>query len=429
MNAGAGDPAAVALSVDHLFRRRAGQMVATLVRIFGFDRLALVEDVVQDAMVQALRQWPYRGVPDNPSAWIVQVAKNRALDQLRRETNWSSKRELLARQVERLPVALADDVTFARELHDDQLRLVFACCHPALRRDAQVALTLQLAGGFGAAEAARAFLVRPRAMAQRLVRAKRTLRQERVPLELPPAPELPARLDAVLEVLYLVFNEGHGAHSGDDLVKLDLCREAIRLVLLVCDHPVIAAPKADALAALMLFQGARLATRTDPEGDLLLLAEQDRSLWDRSMLRQAAQLLARSATGDEVSTYHLEAEIAACHALAPDYDGTDWRRILECYDALQRRNPSPVVAVHRLVALAQVAGPAAALAEAGEVEADPTLHSYYPAHVVIGELRAGAGDHSGGRRAIQRALELVASAPVRRHLERRLTTLDGPRPR
>jgi RNA polymerase sigma-70 factor (ECF subfamily) len=264
-------------------------------------------------------------------------------------------------------------------------------------------------------------------MAQRLVRAKRLLRDERVSLELPAADGLPARMDAVLEVLYLLFNEGFGAHAGDDLVRTDLCHEAIRLALLVCEHPVVGAPRADALAALLLFQGARLATRIDPAGDLLLLADQDRSLWDRRMLRQAAQFLARAGRGDALTTYHLEAEIAACHALARDYASTDWRCILECYDALQRRNPSPVVAIHRLVALAAVAGAEAALGDAATLVGEPRLEAYYPAHVVLGELRAAAGDRAGARRSLARAHALAASAPVRRHLQRRMSSLgDDP---
>lgn len=417
-----GCEAEVALSVDHLFRRQAGQMVATLTRIVGVENLDLVEDAVQDALVQALKQWPFHGVPANPRAWIVQVAKNRVVDQLRRRTTWVGKSRQLLHELERLPEGGMDDVAFGRELADDQLRLIFVCCHPALSRDSQVALTLNLVGGFSAEEVARAFLARRPAMAQRLVRAKRRLRDENVRFDMPVAAELEARLSAVLEVLYLMFNEGYGAHSGDDLVRRDLCQEAIRLVLLVCDHPVIAAPEADALAALLLFQGSRLATRVDAEGDLLLLAEQDRSLWDRSMQRQAALFLARAGRGQQLSTYHLEAEIAACHALAPDYEATDWRRILDCYDALVERYPSPVVELNRLVALAEVEGAEAALGPSAEL-ARGALADYYPAHVIRGELLSDLGDRTAAGRSLERALELAASAPVRRHLERRLAAL------
>jgi RNA polymerase sigma-70 factor (ECF subfamily) len=413
----------VALSVDHLFRRHAGQMIATLTRILGVRNLDLAEDAVQDALVKALHQWPYHGVPDNPAAWIVQVAKNRALDRLRRRSTWGRKQDVVVRELERLPRTALDEVTFPTELRDDQLQMIFVCCHPAISRDAQVALTLKLVGGFGVSELARAFLTRPGTMAQRLVRAKKALRTQAVTFEMPEGEALTRRLDPVLEVLYLMFNEGYGAAEGDALVRHDLCREAIRLTLEVCDHPLVGSPKADALAALLLFQGGRLATRADSAGDLLLMAEQNRSLWDREMLRQGVLLLARAGRGDALSTYHLEAEIAACHALARDYESTDWHRILQCYDALRRRNPSPVVAINRLVALAQVEGSEKALSQCVTLLAAPALESYYPAHAIHGELLAGAGDSSAAQAAFARAMELTASAPVRRFLERRAAQL------
>lgn len=413
-------------SVDHLFRKQAGQMVATLTRILGVEHLELVEDSVQDALLHALKRWPYHGVPDNPRGWIVQVAKNRALDRLRRRGTWARKsREWAARLEDLDRVGMPSTnarATYARELADDQLQLVFMCCHPQLGRDAQVALTLNLVGGFSAQECASAFLTRRDTMAQRLVRAKRKLRTADVHFELPTAEELPERLDAVLEVLYLMFNEGHGAHQGADLVRRDLCHEAIRLALLLADHPVTGTPVTDALVALLLFQGSRLDTRVDEAGDLLLMAHQDRSLWDRGLQRQGALFLARAGRGDELSRYHLEAEIASCHALAHHFDATDWLRILECYDELYARHPSPVVELNRLVALAQVNGPEPALAACTRL-LESRLADYYPAHVLRGELLADSGQPAEARSALEQARALTASQPMRRHLDRRLASL------
>ena len=268
-------------SVDHLFRHRAGQMVASLTRIFGLEHIDLVEDAVQDALVRALRLWPYEGTPRNPTAWLIQVAKNRLLDRLRRQSLWRQKQPEAERSIRALREAAADsEPAFAREVRDDQLRMIFTCCHPAIPSESQIALTAKTVGGFSTAEIARAFLCREATIAQRLVRAKRKLRQRAVELEMPPPRELAKRLDPVLEVLYLMFNEGYSALEGEDLVRTDLCHEAIRLVELLAAHPGTAEPRVHALAALFFFQAARLPARADAAGDLLLLAEQDRSLWD-----------------------------------------------------------------------------------------------------------------------------------------------------
>ncbi len=410
----------VSESVEHLFRHRAGQMVSTLTRIFGVEQLDLMEDAVQDALVRALRQWPYRGVPKNPMAWIIQVAKNRALDSLRRQGMWREKEAAVRQSLLRVTDLDADDVGgFAAEVRDDQLRMIFACCHPALSRDSQVALTLKTVGGFSVSELARAFLVRKSTMAQRLVRAKQRLREAAVSLEMPPPGRLATHLDSVLEVLYLMFNEGYSALEGEDLVRRDLCHEAIRLCRLLCHHPIADTPKAHALAALLAFQGARLQARVDATGDLLLLREQDRSLWDREMLAVGLDHLERAARGDELTEYHFQAEIAACHALAPSWEETDWSKILACYDALLERDPSPVVALNRVVALAVVEGPELALGELEPLLAHPDLGDYYPAHATHGDLLSRVGRRMEAVRSYRRAIELTASAPVRRLLERR----------
>ncbi len=415
-------PSAVRNSLDLLFRRRAGQLAATLARVLGVENLDLVEDLVQDAFVQALKKWPYAGVPDNPGAWVLAVAKNRAVDILRRQGRWREKRNELERSI--LPALDAGRVYFSTELDDDQLRLMFACCHPALPRDAQVALTLKTVGGFSVEEIARAFLTGRATVAQRLVRAKRSLRDRRIELAIPAAEALPPRLDAVLEVLYLLFNEGYAATAGDELVRIDLCEEAMRLAELVAAHPLVGGPRVNALAALFLFQAARLPARKDADGEQLLLEEQDRSSWDRSLLRRGLEHLRLAARGETLSAYHLEAEIASCHALADSFEDTDWNKILACYDRLLELTPAPVVALNRVVALAKVEGPDAGLRALSSLSGERALRHYGPRYAIEGDLLLQLGRATEARAVLDKAASLAASEPVRRYLERRARHLE-----
>ena len=293
--------------VEHLFRQESGRMVATLARIFGIEHLSLAEDVVQEALARALQTWPYYGVPENPAAWILRTSRNLALDVVRRERVFRGKEPEIARLIEEdNPEAGA--VVFAdQEIADDRLRLMFVCCHPAIPQESQTALALKTLGGFGIPEIARAFLTTDAAIAKRLTRAKRALRQARVPFEIPAGPQLAGRLDGVLQSLYLLFNEGYKASSGDRLVREDVCQEAIRLATLLAEHPAGRQPRVRALLALMLLNAARLRTRSDSEGNLLRLQEQDRSQWDRQMISRGLFYLAQSAEGDEISEYHLQA--------------------------------------------------------------------------------------------------------------------------
>ena len=407
-------------SVDHLFRHRAGQMVASLTRIFGLEHIDLIEDAVQDALVRALRLWPYEGTPRNPTAWLIQVAKNRLLDRLRRQSLWRQKQPNTERSIRALRESAADsEPAFSREVRDDQLRMIFTCCHPAIPRESQIALTAKTVGGFSTAEIARAFLCREATIAQRLVRAKRKLKEHAVELEMPQPEELAKRLDPVLEVLYLMFNEGYSALEGEELVRTDLCHEAIRLVELLAVHPATASPRVHALAALFFFQAARLPTRADAAGDLLLLAEQDRSLWDGKMLRHGLHHLERSASGSQLSSYHLQAEIAACHALATSLESTDWSRILSCYDDLLVLDSSPVVALNRTVALARVEGPEVGLRALDELAEHRSLRHYYPLYATRGELLGQLGRIQESVACYRKALALTSSEPVRRFLEKR----------
>lgn len=405
-------------SIDHLFRRSAGQMVATLARVFGLRHLDAVEDSVQDALVQALRRWPFGGVPDKPEAWLMRVARNRMIDRLRRGGAWEEKARLLG------PAAAEEPAThaawFTGELADDQLRMIFACCHPAVPRTGQLALTLKTVGGFSTAEIARAFLTREATVAQRLVRAKRRLKERGVELEVPAPAELPDRLDAVLEAIYLMFNEGYGAGAGSELVRTDLCHEAIRLLELLGEHPGTDTPRTHALAALACFQASRLDQRVDAAGEIVLLPEQDRSRWDGGLIAAGVEHLRRSAHGDDFSTYHLEAEIASCHALAPSWPETDWRRLLRAYDELLERAPSPVTALNRAVALAEVEGPEAALSALEPLSEMSGLEDYYPYWATRGEMLRRAGRDEEAKHAFRRAQGLEASAPVKRFLMRRV---------
>ena len=413
-------------SVDHLFRHQSGRMVATLVRIFGIRHLDLVEEMVQEAFVTAMRRWPYHGLPQNPTAWLVQVAKNRALDELRRQARWEDKKTSL--ELACLPLSHEGwraDVGFAREVADNQLRLIFACCHPSLSRDAQVALTLKTVGGFSVSELARAFLVKEPTMAQRIVRAKARLK-EGEDLVIPPPNSLEERLEAVMEVLYLMFNEGYGSHEGQDLIREDLCGEAIRLAELLCDHKVTSRPTSHALAALFLIQGSRFSSRVDAAGEMVLLRHQDRSRWDAKLIERGMRHMKYAARGTELTAYHLEAEIAAAHATAMDYESTDWDRIVECYDELLLLKPSPVVALNRLVARAEAVGAPTVAAEMRTLLADPTLASYYPAWVAAAEIFARCDRGPEAAEALERAIGLARNATVLRHLERRRTELASP---
>jgi RNA polymerase sigma factor (sigma-70 family) len=403
--------------VDHLFRREAGRMVAVLTRLLGTEHLGLAEDVVQEALIKALRTWPFRGVPDNPGGWLMQVAKNRALDLLRRDINLARKEEALRGWTATL-AGEGDD-----EALDDQLRMIFICCQPAVPRDARVALTLKIVGGFGVPEIARAYLAKEATIAQRLVRAKRKIQEIRPPFEVPAAAELPAALDSVLEAIYLIFNEGWASSTGDDLIRQDVCGEAIRLARLVAGHPALDVPKAHALAALLLLQAARNPARVDPEGNLLLLSEQNRALWNREKIAAGLYHLDQAARGTEISAFHLEAGIAAAHAMAPSDEATDWPYILSLYDSLLALKGSPVVALNRAVALAMAEGPEAGIAAAEKIRDHPALAGYYPLAVTLGELYARAGDEERAADSFRAALAAASPEPVRRRIQARLLRL------
>jgi RNA polymerase sigma-70 factor (ECF subfamily) len=404
-----------------IFRQQSAQLVATLTRSLGSRYLALAEDAVQDALVTALQQWPYHGVPDRPEAWLYRVARNRALDRLRHAKMAADKGPAVAAgsQVEAPVDALLRDEL--PPVEDDQLGLMFLTCHPALPPESRVAFTLKLVGGFSVPEIARAFLAQEAAVAQRLVRAKRVLREQKIDFELPTtAAGLAARLDSVLESIYLMFNEGYAATAGDALVREDIAHEAIRLGRLVACHPATDVPRAWALVAMMCLHAARFPARASCDGELYLLRDQDRSRWDRGLVADGMRALDRASSGSAISAYHLEAGIAACHAGAPSWDATDWRAILALYDELHALSPSPVVALNRAIARSRVDGPLAGLADLEPLQHAPALSGYHLLPAVQAELWREAGDQSRAANCYREALARVQSRPERRFLATRL---------
>ena len=406
--------------VEHLFRHEGGKMVATLTRIFGIEHLNLAEDVVQEALARALQTWPFYGVPKNPSAWIMRASRNLALDVVRRRKVFQNKQAEIIALMDRDGVAPDDAIFSQEEITDDRLRLIFVCCHPVIPAEVQVALALKTLCGFSVTEIGHAFLTTEAAIAKRLTRAKQKIRQARIPFEIPAANELSQRLDGVLQSLYLLFNEGYKASSGENLVREELCDEAIRLAELLVEHPAGNRPKTHALLALMLLNAARNPTRLDREGNLLRLKEQDRKRWDKSMIARGMLHFAQSAAGDELSEYHLQAGIAACHCAAKDYESTDWEQIVSLYDRMIKLDQSPVVALNRAVAVANVHGPEAGLKAVRAIRNSQKLNSYYLLYAVLGEFESQLDHRQAAAENFRKSFELAETKSERAFLLKRL---------
>ena len=403
--------------LDTLYRSESRRILATLVRLLG--EIDIAEDALHDAFKAALEQWPVEGIPANPRSWLVSAGRFKAIDRLRRNARFDTSLDSITGLVDasaKDPSDLADE-----GVSDDQLRMIFTCCHPSLAPESRVALTLREVCGLTTEEIASAFLATPSALAQRIVRAKSKIRDARIPYEVPAPADIPGRLDAVLQVVYLVFNEGYSASSGGSLTRPDLSEEAIRLGRLLLE--LLPEPEAMGLLALMLIQESRRTARTSAEGDLILLEDQERSLWNRAYIAEGSALVERALLSRRFGPYTIQAAIAAVHAGAPNAAATDWQEIVGLYDVLIRAEPSPVVELNRAVAVAMRDGPQAGLLLIDAILARGDLSDYHLAHSARGELCRRLGRVDEARASYKRALSLVRQEPERRLLERRLRGL------
>lgn len=412
--AGPADP------VEAVYREEWGRLLATLVGSFG--DLDLAEEVAADAIAAAVERWPTAGVPDHPAAWLLTTARHRAVDILRRRRAYAAKLAILQVEADRAGTAGTTAAAGPDVIGDDRLRLFFTCCHPALPADARVALTLRYLAGLSTAQVARAFLVPETTMAQRLTRAKRKIRDARIPYRVPGAAELPDRLPAVLHVIYVVFTEAYVASHGSTLVRPELADEAIRLARILCG--LLPDREATGLLALLLLVDARRAARTDPAGNLILLADQDRSRWDRAKIDEGLVLVERALPGGDPGPYALQAAIAALHDRAASFDATDWPQIVALYDVLQRVAPSPVVALNRAAALGMAEGPAAGLAVLDELAAGGALDRHQPFHATRAQLLERLDRLGEAAHAYRRALALAGNDVERAFLRQRLDAVE-----
>ena len=395
--------------VDHLFRREAGKMVPYLTRILGLGRLDLAEDVVQDTLCRAMETWTVHGVPDNPSAWLMRAARNRAIDLIRRDTQFQYFTPELTHLLKLRENIPAETPAFQNEIRDDQLRMMFSCCHPQLSIEAQVTLILKTLCGFSVAEIAHALLVSDDSIEKRIGRARNLFRDAGTFVEFTDAGQMPERLSAVYQAIYLLFNEGYHGSQSEQTVRDDLCFEAIRLALLLSEHPRGNQSTTFALLALLCFHASRLPGRTDDDGALLQLEKQDRSKWDRELIRRGFQFLEKSTIGSELTEFHLQAGIASLHCAALSYERTDWTKIVKLYDELYRISPSPVVALNRAVAVGNAQGPEAGLGELRKIPDSGKLREYPFYTAAQGEFLLLSGRLEEARECFEEAGTLARS--------------------
>lgn len=410
--------------VDHLFRHEAGKLVSVLTKVFGTHNLDLAEDVVQDSLVEAMSQWQFKGIPHDPSAWLFRVAKNKALNILNRE-NYKRK------YVSAVSHLLKSDLTAEpalnylfseQEIQDDQLRMIFTCCHPSISPDSQIALALKTLCGFSIPEISRAFLTTEENINRRLKRARQSIRNAGIPFEIPRGKELDSRLNTVLETIYLLFNEGYSASKGDTIIRYELCEEAIRLAQIVAaDKTIRRKENVEALLALMFLNASRFKARQDSEGNLLTMAEQDRSLWDAQMRGIGLFHLTAASKNDSISVYYILAAISAHYSIAPDYESTDWNSILSLYDSLITLDNSPVIYLNRAVAISKVNGTKKALMELEKIKDDPALNKYYLFFSTQAEFFLQEDDYGSASVSFEKAIQLAPLPSLKKLLKKKLS--------
>jgi RNA polymerase sigma factor (sigma-70 family) len=409
--------------VDHFFRHEAGKLISVLTRIFGIHNLQLAEDVVQDSLLEAMKVWNYKGLPENPVAWLYKVAKNKALNIVNREKyqrEYSSEVAHLLRSEWTANAAL-ENLFSEEEIQDDQLRMMFTCCHPSISPDSQVALTLKTLCGFSMPEIAKAFLTTEENINKRLVRARQKIREDKILFEVPTGIHSEERLSAVLQTIYLLFNEGYSASTGNELIRYDLCAEAIRLAEIIRRSTVIE-QNSNVLAclALMYLNTSRFKARQNEKGEILTMAEQDRNLWDKSLMQQGFNYLEQAATGGVISVYHILATISAYHCSATDFASTDWKSILLLYDKLLEADRSPLVMLNRAIALAKVEGVEKGIEALEQVKDSNSLKTYQPLYSTLGDLYMQAGKFKEAKANLETAIELSALPAEKELLKKKL---------
>lgn len=403
----------------HLFRHEAGKMAAVLTRLLGFQNIELAEDIVQDALLKALNTWKYQGIPDNPSAWLYRTAKNKAIDLLRKQQVLKKIEGELAHELksEWTLAPTVQQLFLENEIEDSQLRMIFACCHPAIPYESQIALTLKTLCGLSVNEIARGFLTTEETISKRLYRAKEKIRSEKIELEAPSEGMLSTRLDAVLHTLYLLFNEGYNSSHAEMLLRQDLCADAIRLCMLLTQQPKTNLPKVNALLALMCFQASRLDARQADDGSIILLKNQNRTLWNQELIARGQSYLNSAASGEELTDYHLEAAIAACHALAPTFEQTDWPQILNLYQLLSTIKPGPIVDLNKAIVTGYMQSPQRGIDELNKING---LENHYLYHTALGDFYLQAEDKQRATLCYQLALPLTTSNQEKQLIEQKM---------
>ncbi len=409
---------------DHLFRHQSGKMIAVLTRIFGMHNLEMIEDVVQESFLRAMQTWTFNQLPDNPAGWLMQVARNRAIDIIRRQQHFQQYSQELASELQRETEHTVQHFFGEAEIADSQLQMIFACCHPALKEEDQVALTLKTVSGFGVTEIAHALFSNEAVIQKRLYRAKQFLKDNQIQLDIPAGQELTGRLDIVYTVLYLLFNEGYNSGNADELIRRDLCAEAMRLCFLLTQHKTGKQPTSFALLALMCFQASRFESRIDENNSIILLQHQDRSTWNKALIQKGYEFLTLSSQGPALTVYHLESAIAAEHALTASFAETNWQRMLQLYDMLLEQKRTAPVILNRAVVLAQLDQTNTAIQEIWNINnIDHLINTQYMFSAVLGELYMQLGDDHNAGKFLQQALSLTTSLAEKKLITAKLEAL------